>query len=291
MMRIAGRNNAGVAKPIKTDRHGKIETNNEELVEYALESFEGYGGMTIKFKNYIDGFVLSNDGNEDLEVVIDIIDEEFKVKAGEVFEATLPSFMTLRIIGNSPYRGYGKIKKVNFKQKKHYLIREGAYKNSSTLGDEWKGTEVFFNSDAVIKEIGVRSDATKFAIFKSTGSNILGENIYFSNITENTKDSKGYLTHSVSERLKLEKNETYIFMAFQESGTIYFSYANETSPLTVYGTDHYLDNEIATATGRRVKVTRDMLTSEGVDEPVEGMIVSPYSKATNTIYDYRFEIE
>lgn len=283
-MRIAGRNNAGLAKPIKTDRNGKLETNNAESVEYALESFEGYGGMTIKFKNYMDGFVLSNDGDVDLEVVIDTLDEEFKVKAGEVFEVSLPSFMTLRIIGNSPYRGYGKVKKVNYKQKKHYLLREGAYSTHSSTINEWKGTEVYFNSDVVIKEVAVRSDATKFAIFKSTGTKFLGERLYFTDNMSDTKDSEGYVTHSISGEVRLEKNETYVFMAYHESGFIYFSYADTTSPVTVYGTDHYLDNEIATATGNRVKL------AEGVDEPVTGMVDVDFNYFRDTIYDYRFEI-
>lgn len=70
----------------------------------ASDSFKGSGNVTKTFTEDKLGFVISNDGNSELDFTIS--GNVFTVMAGEVFEANFAPFREVAISGSVPFRAY-----------------------------------------------------------------------------------------------------------------------------------------------------------------------------------------
>lgn len=78
----------------------------QRLSKSAKEPFSGSEDTTHVFSQTMEGFVIANDGIEQLTFTIS--DETYTVYKGEVFEEYFQPFDTVTVNTTVPFRAYGK---------------------------------------------------------------------------------------------------------------------------------------------------------------------------------------
>lgn len=81
--------------------------NVRQTIGVAREPFSGSSNVTHTFSQPMTGFVISNDGTNDLTFTIG--NYTFIVKSGEVYEDSFDSFTQVLVSATSAFRAYGKV--------------------------------------------------------------------------------------------------------------------------------------------------------------------------------------
>lgn len=227
MLRVAGRSKEGMAKAIQTDEQGRIEIKPEELPGQIAESFTGEGNKDHVFKITMDGFVISNDGDQDISFYI--LDEEYLVKANEVFEGTFPSFRTVFIRGGSEFRAYGSSSRYSDQQKTHYFISDGVEISQSSSA-YWKGTEAIAKKRVVLESFGAWGNPGELRIYKLNNGKL--SKLEYTGKTFGNKDMRGFKSHVFTSDVSFDKGESFIVIVKyvnDSGGTSAFRYLNHST--------------------------------------------------------------
>lgn len=251
MMRIAGRSKDGFAKAIATDDKGQLEIKDSDLP--ILESFSGSTSTDYAFEQNMEGFVISNDGANDL--TIHILDNSYVVRAQEVFEGTFPPFRGVLIRGNSEFRAYGKARNSKYTNKMNYFILDGVETLKST-GAGWKGTLFRVNETVEIVEFGAFGTVSNVKVFEVNGRT-LSDEVYSGQI-QGAKDVWGYMSHNFTTPLTLTANTQYIVIVQYISGTSEYQYLREMPEdfrSRRLKDGEYLNNDYFTLLGNRYNST------------------------------------
>ena len=267
MLRIAGRNPDGLAKAITSDRAGRIEVSGNDYPTYSVESFEGSGDLNQRFTQYVDGLVLTNDGDSVLEVYI--LDEKYSVKSGEVFEINTLPFVTAYLRGNTSYRGYAKARKSEYIRRTKYFLSEGLErKNSHTI--YWRGNVVKMKKTLTLKNILVLGTFDALKIFEMNG-NTLGGKLYEEFNPKTTTEVNTFRNHELNNTIELSNGKSYLIVILGGNGNRY-------STASDLNNGEYLNDGETKLTG----LTYRSELEEGSPEPETGTTIN---FDNSTIYD------
>lgn len=260
MLRIAGRNPDGLAKAITSDRAGRIEVSGNDYPTYSVESFEGSGDLTQRFTQYVDGLVLSNDGDGVLEVYI--LDEKYSVKPGEVFEINTLPFVTAYLKGSTSYRGYAKARKSEYNRRTKYFLAEGVRKTSSNT-IYWRGNVVRMKKTLTLNSVLVYGTYSALKIFEMNG-NTLGDKLYETFDVPVSIEVNGFRNHKLDNAIQLTKDKSYLIVFLGGSGNRYSFLLDDDN------SGEYLNDGEVEITGLTYRSDRE----EGSPEPETGITIS-----------------